>query len=89
MFLNAFRAASASALALAAKVKKLPSASPISSGLPRTPAAHVALQQERRIRKKARRVAASVLKKARRVAAALVRRVIEVGAYNNGRREIP
>lgn len=73
------RAASASALALAAKVKKLPWASPVAPGGPRSPAALVALQQERRIRKKAKRVVAGVLKKARRDAAVLVGRVIEVG----------
>jgi hypothetical protein len=73
------RAASVAALARAAKVEKLTRASSIARGDPRSPAAHAALQQERRIRKKARRVAASVLKQTRRVAAIFVGRVIDAG----------
>ncbi len=75
------KAASAAALALAAKVEKLARASLIASSAPRSPAAHKALQQERRIRKKARRVATAVLKESRRVAAVFVGRVIEAGVH--------
>lgn len=73
------RAASATALARAVKVVKLSQASPIPRGAPVSQAAQVALQHERRIRKKARRDAIAVLKQARKVAAMLVGRVIEVG----------
>lgn len=73
------RAASVAALALAAKVEKLARASHIASGAPRSPAAHMALQQERRMRKKAKRAAAAFLMQARRVAVVFVGRVIEAG----------
>lgn len=73
------RAASATALALAAKVEKMARASSIAPGASRSQAAHEALQQERRIRKNANRVAAAVLKQTRKVAAVFVGRVIEAG----------
>ena len=73
------RAASATAAALAAKVKKLALTSSIAPGAPKSPAEHEALRQERRIRKKGKRVATADLKQARRVAAIFAVRVIEAG----------
>ena len=72
-------AVSAASFALKAKVKNFARASPIASGAPRSPEAHVALQKERRNRKKASRVATAVIKQARKVAAIFAGRVIETG----------
>lgn len=75
------RAASAAA-AVAAKVSKAPCVVlPAYRGFPRSFAAHEALKQERRIRKRAKRVATVALKQARRLAAILSSRSIEEGIY--------
>ena len=71
------RAASLAAVALAAKVEKKTRGSAVALVARRSQAAHEALQQERRNRKKAGRIATSARKQARKNAAMFVGRVIE------------